>query len=109
MSNKDYANWVGETINYPHAHKDVDEQLLHFGIGLGGETGEVLEYIKKKIFGHNPEKLSTMEDLKGELGDVLWYLTALCVSCGYTLEQVMDHNYQKIRSKYGEENISCLK
>ena len=70
-----------------------------FALGLGGETGEVLEIIKKA-------KRDLVEPdiphLKEELGDVLWYVANLCTVFGLTLDEVVDFNVQKLCERYAE-------
>ena len=50
-------------------HESVAE-LLNGCLGLSGETGELLDMVKKWIF---HEKPLDEEHLEKELGDVLWY------------------------------------
>jgi NTP pyrophosphatase (non-canonical NTP hydrolase) len=68
-------------------------------LGLAGEAGEVADLIKKGIF---HQKGLDKENLKKELGDVLWYLTALCSDLGLSLEEVMQHNIKKLKARYPE-------
>ena len=39
---------------------------------------------------------------KKELGDVLWYVAALCRISGVTMEEVMQHNIDKLKARYPE-------
>ena len=68
-----------------------------FALGLGGETGEVLEVIKKA---RRDEKDVNMEHLREELGDVLWYLANLCTAYNLSLEQVAIDNKKKLDERY---------
>ena len=68
-----------------------------FALGLGGETGEVLEIIKKaKRDLAVPDTLH----LKEELGDVLWYVANLCTAYGLELEEVINANVHKLCERY---------
>lgn len=76
-----------------HTKPYVD--LQYAALGLNGEAGEVAEWVKKVVLRNNPKDL-TDEDLKGELGDVLWYLTAIVLLKGWTLSETMDRNKVKL-------------
>ncbi|MEZ4102976.1 MAG: MazG nucleotide pyrophosphohydrolase domain-containing protein [Candidatus Paceibacterota bacterium] len=40
-----------------------------------------------------------LQDLKKEIGDVLWYLSALSNDLGFTLEEVAEKNLEKLKSR----------
>lgn len=78
-------------------------QLLNWAIGLSGETGEVSEVIKHHVFGKEPlDKMA----LAKELGDVLWYLAAICTTADISLSAVADLNIQKLEHRYGGKGYS---
>lgn len=65
--------------------------------GLCGEVGECADIVKKHLFqGHALDE----EKLKDELGDVCWYLALCCSAVGLTLEEVMQHNVDKLKARY---------
>lgn len=72
-------------------------QLLNGTLGLTGEAGEVSDLIKKGIF---HEKGIDLEHLKKELGDCAWYLAMICDACGFTLDDVMQTNIDKLKARY---------
>lgn len=78
---------------------DPQVMIAWNALGLAGEAGEVADLIKKGIF---HQRGLDKENLKKELGDVLWYLTALCSDLGLTLEEVMQHNIQKLQARFPE-------
>ena len=84
----DYSLWVEKKI----ITKD-QERLIENILGLVGETGEVAEKIKKLIRDGN--KIANEEILK-ELGDVLFYTTALANLYGKGLQEVMKLNIKKL-------------
>lgn len=70
---------------------------VNAALGLAGETGEVVEIIKKAYYhgvGLDREKL------KSELGDVLFYLDWLASLEGFTLQEVADANITKLKARY---------
>ena len=75
----------------------------HFGLltngvmGLCGESGECMDIVKKCLFqGH----LLDGEHLIEELGDVAWYLAITAAAAGYTLNDVLQKNVEKLRKRY---------
>jgi NTP pyrophosphatase (non-canonical NTP hydrolase) len=91
----DYTDWVEKKIV-----TTGDDRLIENTLGLVGEAGEVAEKIKKKIRDRN--KVSSEEIVK-ELGDVLFYVTALANHFGENLAIVMEKNVAKLddREKRG--------
>ncbi len=76
---------------------DDDIMIAWNAIGLAGEAGEVNELVKKGIFHqHGLDKAKMFK----ELGDVMWYVAALCTKLGFSLEDVMQANIDKLRQRY---------
>ena len=65
--------------------------------GLAGESGEVLDIVKKWIF---HEKGLDIDHLKKELGDVMWYVAMICESAGFALDELMKMNIDKLKARY---------
>lgn len=66
-------------------------------LGVAGEAGEVADMIKKHVgHGHGLDR----DKLIKELGDVLWYVTALADLHSVSLSQVMLANARKLRVRY---------
>ena len=64
-------------------------------VALNGEAGEVAEWHKKYNLRGNILDLS-VEDLKEELGDVLFYLTRAASLKGWSLVDIMEGNKKKL-------------
>jgi NTP pyrophosphatase (non-canonical NTP hydrolase) len=76
-----------------------DHELENYGLGLTGEAGEVADIIKKTVFhGHDMGQ----NDMRKELGDVLWYVSQLARVSGLTLEEVAQANVDKLKRRYPE-------
>ena len=91
-----YSKWVEEKIlTYG------DERLVENTLGLVGEAGEVAEKIKKLIRDANRFK---NEEILKELGDVVFYATALANIYGNGLQEVLELNMKKLddRQKRGK-------
>ena len=80
-------------------HPNKKDETLNWAIGLGEECGEVFNILKHFYWGGEELKI---ESLKKELGDVLWYLNALCSVFGLRLEEVASSNLEKLSKRYNE-------
>lgn len=72
-------------------------ELLMGCLGLAGESGELLDLIKKWIF---HEKPLDEDHAKKELGDVLWYVAEIAHSFGWNLDEIMQMNIDKLKTRY---------
>lgn len=75
--------------------------LLDWAMGLGGESGEVLDLLKHAIC-HKDSELDKME-LAKELGDVLWYVSAIATTCKIDLADIAALNRAKLQHRYGQK------
>ena len=76
-----------------------DDHLFNGILGLAGETGECADLVKKCFF---QDGRDIREDLKDEAGDVLWYVVEVISAMGWTLEEVAQHNVDKLKRRYPE-------
>lgn len=99
MKVTDYQKAANRTsINEPDFEITNDQVMISWNaIGLSGEAGEVAELAKKQIY--HQHGIDT-EKWKKELGDVLWYVAALCANLGLTMEEVMEHNINKLEARF---------
>lgn len=74
-----------------------DIEVCMLCMGLAGETGEVIDYLKKVGFqGHEFNK----EKLKSEMGDMMWYFAMLCDFFNISFEDVLKANIEKLKNRY---------
>jgi NTP pyrophosphatase (non-canonical NTP hydrolase) len=92
----DYQDFVGKTH---FAAKDLPP-LLYPALGLAGETGEVIEIIKK-ITRDDGGDISEdrRQKLILELGDVLWYVTRIASVIDVSLRDVIEGNVAKLTER----------
>jgi NTP pyrophosphatase (non-canonical NTP hydrolase) len=83
-----YSGWVEKKIL-----TEGQERLVENTLGLVGESGEVAEKIKKLI--RDSSRFSNEEIMK-ELGDVVFYATALANIYGRGLQEILELNIQKL-------------
>lgn len=41
--------------------------------------------------------------MKEEIGDLLWYMSRIADTCGFTLEEAMATNVAKLKARYGDK------
>jgi len=75
-----------------------DDDLVYSALGLAGEAGELANKVKKIIRGDN-SRAELIDGIKGEMGDVLWYLAALAEDIGTDLSEIAADNIKKIQSR----------
>jgi len=95
----DYRRFVDSGVSLNPDNAETRVELACFG--LAGETGEVIDLIKKVKF-HG--RFYSEDDLVKELGDVFWYFTLLLDTLSIPLEVVMEENIRKLVERYPERH-----
>ncbi len=88
MNFNTYQEWAASKCDTP-----VECSIM----GLAGEVGEVVDYLKKHIYHGRPLDVHKLEL---ELGDVLWYLADVAGQYGIPLERVARSNVSKMEARY---------
>ena len=71
-----------------------------WAMGIVGEAGEIIEKWKKMVAYDKGELTDEfIQDMKKELGDVVWYIAVLSNSLGLSFEEVMQHNVDKLKDR----------
>ena len=78
-------------------------RLLTAALGLGSETGEFVEIVKKMVLQGKPASDDNIFHMKRELGDIMWYWTTACASLGLDPFEVISENQKKLEARYGEK------
>jgi NTP pyrophosphatase (non-canonical NTP hydrolase) len=71
------------------------DPIIYPALGLGNEAGEVQGKIKKMLRDDTFNK----EDIAAEIGDVLWYIAALCRDLEVNMDDVATGNLAKLKSR----------
>lgn len=66
-------------------------------LGLSGEVGELHSVVAKAI--RDGRKYEYDQNIKKELGDVLWFIAAIAADHGFTLEEVAIANINKLKDR----------
>jgi NTP pyrophosphatase (non-canonical NTP hydrolase) len=101
MNVLDYQKFAARTlIDHPDAeYTDAEIMLVWNALGLAGEAGECANIVKKAVFHRHALDIEKLAD---ELGDVLWYVAALCTKLDIGMDVVMDMNLTKLRKRFPE-------
>jgi len=71
--------------------------LLHMGVGVSGEAGELIDAIKKyTIYGKELDRDNMIE----ELGDIEFYMERIRQIIGVTRKETTDANIAKLGKRY---------
>ena len=94
MEGKEYQKLAMKTLNPSLTKKDM---LVNGVMGLNGESGEVIDIVKKHMFqGHELDN----DKIKKELGDVMWYVAEVCEALDLSLDEVMEGNIEKLAKRF---------
>lgn len=97
-----YQKLAKKTAVYP----GIGKNFIYPTLGLTGEAGEVSDKIKK-VIRDDKGKISNekREEIKKELGDVMWYLAQLSTELGIKLSDVAGTNVKKLSQRHKESKI----
>lgn len=96
------ANYESYGPNGEYMHgPDINVPLLLCGaIGLGSETGEFQEIVKKIVFQSKPLTEEAHFHMKRELGDIMWYWVNACRALDLDPNDVIAENVKKLEARY---------
>ena len=78
-------------------------RLLTAALGLGSETGEFVEIVKKMFLQGKPPNEDNIFHMKRELGDIMWYWVTACAALNLDPYEVISENQEKLAARYGEK------
>ena len=82
--------------------------LEYAWFGLAGEVGELYSLMAKLYRDGKGERTDEdiMEDVKKELGDILWFIAAISKDYKFTLEEVAQKNVDKLAKRKEKGTIT---
>lgn len=96
---EDYRAFVSRGVHLEQ--DDMRERLTLACMGLAGETGEVIDLIKKLLY---HKKKIEREDIIEELGDVFWYYVLILNTLNIKMSDVLNANADKLIARYPERH-----
>jgi NTP pyrophosphatase (non-canonical NTP hydrolase) len=94
-------NALIESLRDLNDHETVNVALLITGaFGLGSESGEFQEIVKKMLFQGKPLNEENIFHMKRELGDIAWYWVNACNALGINPNEVLAENVEKLKARY---------
>lgn len=75
-------------------------RLLHVGMGMVTEAGEIMDQLKKHIVYGRP---LDVVNIKEELGDELWYVMLGCIAMEIDFIELLVKNMDKLRVRYPDK------
>jgi NTP pyrophosphatase (non-canonical NTP hydrolase) len=78
-------------------------RLLTAALGLGSETGEFVEIVKKMFLQGKPPSEDNIFHMKRELGDIMWCWVTACAALNLDPYEVINENQEKLAARYGEK------
>ena len=115
---KTYTDFVTQVTSDPsldlealnESFKEIEDKsdiktprLLTAALGLGSETGEFVEIVKKMFLQGKPPSEDNIFHMKRELGDIMWYWVTACAALKLDPFEVISENQQKLEARYGEK------
>lgn len=112
MKFESYHEWTPTTAQYP---TDTEYMMLSYvTLGLAGELGELGDLLLgamthaggvanqvKKISRDDAGSLlaERREKIKGEIGDVFWYLSQVCHRLDVSVDEILQGNFEKLMKR----------
>ena len=75
-------------------------RLITAALGMGAESGEFTEVVKKIVFQGKPVNEDNIFHMKRELGDIMWYVAQACMSLDTTIDEIIEMNVEKLEKRY---------
>lgn len=94
MTGTEYQNLAMRTASISEEYRS--DRLYHGSLGLASEAGEVCGLLQKRYQGHDFD----YDHMKKELGDCMWMIAEICSACGFTMDDVMQANIDKLKARY---------
>ena len=90
-----YQQVAKQTAIYPR-----EQAIIYPTLGLTGEAGEVANKVKKIIRDDgNKINESLVQEISGEIGDCLWYISVLADDIGCKLSDIANANLEKLANR----------
>ena len=75
-------------------------RLITAALGMGAESGEFTEVVKKIVFQGKPYNEENIFHMKRELGDICWYLAQAFMALDTDFNEILEMNVDKLKARY---------
>lgn len=89
MTGNEYQKLAARTINQGLILGEQKNHALH---GMVGEIGEIHSIYQKMYQGHAFDS----DHMMGKVGDLLWFIAEYCTAKGWSLDDIMRMNIDKL-------------
>jgi len=97
MKLNEYQEEASRTAIFPNELPDfLDVGQVYTVLGQSGESGEIQEKLKKAI---REDDKQYVEDMRDEVGDVLWYLSQVCEEFDWDMGEIAEDNLDKLQDR----------
>ena len=93
MTFDEYSQEAWKTVKY---HPGTTKSKLYTALGLCSEAGEAGNLIKKHMHSNTTDTAALVD----ELGDVLWYIAAICLEYGLSFNHIAISNLKKLEQRH---------
>jgi NTP pyrophosphatase (non-canonical NTP hydrolase) len=94
MTNEKYQQAIKRTMN---TTLTSIERVSMLCMGIAGETVELIDYLKKTYY---HDHTLSFDEVKKEIGDILWYIGNICNEFDLNLSAIMQMNIDKLMKRY---------
>lgn len=95
-----YQRAAAKTAKEHHSFDDPRHaRIAVASMGLAGESGELIDQLKKWVAHGHELNLSNVEK---ELGDILWYVAEIATVLDLKLAEIAEKNHDKLTARYPE-------
>jgi NTP pyrophosphatase (non-canonical NTP hydrolase) len=106
MTFNEYQTKAKETAVYP----DYPHNIVYPALALAGEAGEVANKVKKYWCSHMTIdsvdiNYAVAKEIMDELGDILWYVAAMCNELRTSMDVVATCNIGKLAIRKAENKL----
>jgi NTP pyrophosphatase (non-canonical NTP hydrolase) len=104
MNLDQYQEEASKTAIFPNELPDfLDVGQVYVVLGQAGETGEIAEKLKKSIREGEEEYI---EEMRAEVGDVLWYLSQVCEEFDWDMDEIAEENIAKLQDRQERDKLT---
>lgn len=96
----DFTEFQSRSYKNIQPHSSTKDELLNWCVGLCEEVGETMNVVKHHFW---PGENINEEKIAKELGDVLWYVSAIASNLNLNLGIIARLNIEKLEHRYQQE------